>query len=626
MKKILVMTTIFVFTLLLFSCFKVTACKDIIACGDSTEDNYNLLLKVRDPSRPGLQVLCIVPQDYSYQYHHPWTGKTMDFKTTYKYIGVTTKDDVIPNIVKAGMTLTSAGLCFGDADTMSSWVNPTKHAWDDFDWIRYACQKADDEQQAVDLLTKEAVDTLHAPGVSENLFIVGPKTGFIVEADAYRYNIKEIKNGVAVMSNYPKELWKTQILKKRPISKNFDIEKIETIKKKGIVHLGSLYGVKIQILDENTISVTPVSIFHKIMTRSIGIVTEIKIGERKTVGRFSVTLLSIEDNKATVQVTNIFKAWEDEMLKHIQPKYGHITETDMMNWSRLHEEDLQGLRPMCQDLFEYEAVAIYRIPRENYETLSMGWFSPNHACTSIYVPFHICDKDIYTPYKTGDAAELSLNLLKKYGHNNLTKSFSKTEKVFQNEIKQIEEKARDILQKNNDISEFLTTLDTSMQEQAYLTQEIWYNVFDHQSKNQIIPIIEQIWDSNYTTTFKNIRKAVDNLNKIQGTTYYKNKITDIAKSISKSWFEAAKSINLETSSIESYYIKGIQQLEKGNYNESLNLLQTCFIQSKNLITGEKSIGISKEKSTEKNNVLVLYVLIVFLIILLLILVLRRKLH
>jgi len=314
------------------------------------------------------------------------------------------------------------------------------------------------------------------------------------------------------------------------------------------------------------------------------------------------------------------------MLKHIQPKYGHITETDMMNWSRLHEEDLQGLRPMCQDLFEYEAVAIYRIPRENYETLSMGWFSPNHACSSIYVPFHICDKDIYTPYKTGDAAELSLNLLKKYGHNNLTKSFSKTEKVFQNEIKQIEEKARDILQKNNDISEFLTTLDTGMQEQAYLTQEIWYNVFDHQRKNQIIPIIEQIWDSNYTTTFKNIRKAVDNLNKIQGTTYYKNKITDIAKSISKSWFEAAKSINLETSSIESYYIKGIQQLEKGNYNESLNLLQTCFIQSKNLITGEKSIGISKEKSTEKNNVLVLYVLIVFLIILLLILVLRRKLH
>jgi len=626
MKKILIITTIFVFILILFSCFKVNACKDIIACGDSTEGNYNLLLKVRDPSRPGLQVLCIVPQDYSYQYHHPWTGKTMDFKTTYKYIGVTTKDDVLPNIVKAGMVLTSAGLCFGDADTMSSWVNPTKHAWDDFDWMRYSCQKADNEQQAVSLLTEEVVDKFHAPGVSENLFIVGPKTGFIVEADAYRYNIKEIKDGIAVMSNYPKELWKTQILKKRPISKNFDTEKTETIKKKGIVHLGSVYGIKIQILDEDTISAAPVSIFHKLLTQSMGVVTEIKIGERKTIGYFSVTLLNIENNKATIQVTNKFKAWEDEMLKHIQPKYGHITETDMMNWSRLHTEDLQGLRPMCEDFFEYEGVAIYKIPTENYETLSLGWFSPNHACSSIYVPFHICDKDIYTPYKTGDAAELSLNLLKKYGHNNLTKSFSKTEKVFQNEIKQIEGKARYLLQRNNDVSDFLTTFDMGMQRQAYLTQEIWYDVFDSQNKNQIIPVIRQIWDSNYTTTFKNIRNAVDNLNKVPGATYYRNKIVDIAKSISKSWFEAAKGINLETSSIENYYTKGIQQLEKGNYTKGLDLLQTCFIQSKNLITGEKSEGIFKEEPVEKTHLLMLYVLMILLIMLTLILILRRRVH
>jgi len=429
-----------------------------------------------------------------------------------------------------------------------------------------------------------------------------------------------------VMSNYPKELWKTQILKKRPISKNFDTEKTETIKKKGIVHLGSVYGIKIQILDEDTISAAPVSIFHKLLTQSMGVVTEIKIGERKTIGYFSVTLLNIENNKATIQVTNKFKAWEDEMLKHIQPKYGHITETDMMNWSRLHTEDLQGLRPMCEDFFEYEGVAIYKIPTENYETLSLGWFSPNHACSSIYVPFHICDKDIYTPYKTGDAAELSLNLLKKYGHNNLTKSFSKTEKVFQNEIKQIEGKARYLLQRNNDVSDFLTTFDMGMQRQAYLTQEIWYDVFDSQNKNQIIPVIRQIWDSNYTTTFKNIRNAVDNLNKVPGATYYRNKIVDIAKSISKSWFEAAKGINLETSSIENYYTKGIQQLEKGNYTKGLDLLQTCFIQSKNLITGEKSEGIFKEEPVEKTHLLMLYVLMILLIMLTLILILRRRVH
>lgn len=626
MKKILVKASIFILILLLSSCLKVTACKDIIACGDSTDGNYNLLLKVRDPSRPGLQVLCIVPQEYSYQYHHPWTGKTMNFKTTHKYIGVATKDDVIPNIVKAGMALTSTGLCFGDADTMSSWVNPTKHAWDDFDWIRYACEKAEDEQQAVDILTKEAVDKLHAPGVSENLFIVGPKTSFIVEADAYRYTIKEIKNGVAVMSNYPKELWKTQILKKRPISKNFDTTKEKTIKKKDIIHLDSIYGIKIQVLDENTISATPISILHKITTKSIGIVTEIKTGERKTVGYFSITLLNIKDNQATVRITNVFKAWEDEMLKHIKTKYGHITENDMMNWSRLHTENLHGLRPMCEDFFKYEGAAIYRIPTENYETLSLGWFSPNHACSSIYVPFHICDKDIYNPYKTGEAAELSLNLLKKYGHNNLTKIFSKTEKVFQTEIKQIEKKAKHLIQQNNDISDFLTPLDISMQEQAYLTQEIWDEVFDHQNKNHIIPIIKQIWNSNYTTSFKNLREALKNLNKIPDTTYYKDKLINIAKSISKSWLEAAENIKLETTYIKEYYNKAIHQLQEGNYNKSLDFFETCYIQSKNLITGEKPLEISKEKTPTKNNTLVIYVLTVFLLILVLILVLRKKLY
>ena len=30
----------------------VSACKDIVATGDATAGNYNLLLKVRDPSRP----------------------------------------------------------------------------------------------------------------------------------------------------------------------------------------------------------------------------------------------------------------------------------------------------------------------------------------------------------------------------------------------------------------------------------------------------------------------------------------------------------------------------------------------------------------------------------------------
>ena len=78
--------------------------KILLLCGDATEGDYNLLLKVRDPSRPGLQVLCIVPKDYEYTYRYPWTGKPFDFTVSQKFIGVATKDDVIPNIIKAGMS------------------------------------------------------------------------------------------------------------------------------------------------------------------------------------------------------------------------------------------------------------------------------------------------------------------------------------------------------------------------------------------------------------------------------------------------------------------------------------------------------------------------------------------
>ena len=208
-SKIFSVILIFILLVNIFFCFHVEGCKDIIAARDATDGDYNLLMKVRDPSRPGLQVLCIIPKGTKYTYHHPWTGKKMEFESFHKYIGVATKGDTLPNIVKAGMSLSDVGLAYGDADTGSNWKNPTRHAWDDFDWMRYACEKADNEDEAVKLLTKDCVDKLHATAVSENLFIVGPEKAFVIEADAFRYNVKEIKDFIA-MSNYPKELWRNQ--------------------------------------------------------------------------------------------------------------------------------------------------------------------------------------------------------------------------------------------------------------------------------------------------------------------------------------------------------------------------------------------------------------------------------
>ena len=53
------------------------------------------------------------------------------------------------------------------------------------------------------LLTTEAIDQLHATGVSENLFLVGPQQAVVIEADAVRHTIHDITD-VLVMSNYRK--------------------------------------------------------------------------------------------------------------------------------------------------------------------------------------------------------------------------------------------------------------------------------------------------------------------------------------------------------------------------------------------------------------------------------------
>ena len=621
-----------IFAVLLFSNFfisyNVEACKDIVACGDATEGDYNLLLKVRDPSRPGLQVLCIVPEGYEYTYHRPWTGKPMDFKTNNKYIGVATKGDTIPNIVKAGMSLSEAGISYGDADTGSNWINPTKYSWDDFDWIRYACEKAKDEDEAILLMTEDAVKKMHATGVSENLFIVGPNKGVVIEADAFRYKVKEIDNGVVVMSNYPKELWKSQLRDKLPIARSFDTVVEKYVRNKGVVRLKSIYGIRVVEIGGDFVTVKPVSFLHALKTRSLNVVTKIGLGERKSIGYYSVELLDIDGKKAKIRVCYNFKAWEEKMLEYIQPQYGHITVKNMINWSRLETEDLDGLRPMCEKFFEYEAIAIYKIPKKNYEILSSGWFSPNHACSSVYVPFHICDNDIYDPYESGEAAQLSLDLFNIYEHDSLANSFSKVEDVFFYEIDSMEEISINLLASNNDISDFLTIIDMGMQKQAFLTEEIWMDVStisEHNNKQEIVILIDSLWDTNYERSLKRMKNALIILEKGSAPIGIKEKIVDIVLDICRSRIDAAGAIGKQIQTVEEKYEEGSKLIKQGQYESGFDSLQKAFIQSDMLIKGQtvRVVEIIKAEKNKETDPL-LYVLIIVLIIAFIVLSLRLK--
>jgi hypothetical protein len=619
------------FTILLISSillsYNVEACKDIIACGNATAGDYNLLLKVRDPSRPGIQVLCIVPKDYKYTYHHPWSGKDFDSKTLHKYIGVATKGDTIPNIVKAGMTLSDAGISYGDADTGSRWVNPTKNAWDDFDWIRYACEKADNIDQATTLLTKDAVKKMHATGVSENLFIVGPEKGVIIEGDAFHYTVDEIENGIVVMSNYPKKLWKTQRLDTFLISRNFDTVKEKNVRTKGVVRLNSLFGIRIVKIENDHIIVKPIYLFHALKSNSFGNKTKISIGERKTVGYFSVELLDINKNKASVRVTNKYKAWEEKILEYIEPKYGSITIKDMINWSRLHSDDLDNLRAMCQDFFKYEAATIYKIPNKNYELISSGWFSANHACSSIYVPFHICNSDIYDAYKTGEAAELSINLLNEYRHKTLEESFSNVEEVFLNEIDFAEKISLKIIDEMNVISDYLTIVDNAMQKQAFITEEIWLDISkikDEEEKRESKEIINSIWIKNYSFSLEKMKNSINNITLISKKIV--NNICNIALDICKSRIDSAIALGKNCPSANNMYKKASQQIKDGKYELGFDNIIKSFSRCERIIKGQNFNAAVNKNTLKKFNPLfnASIILLVVGIVILIIVGLKQK--
>jgi hypothetical protein len=541
-------------------------CKDIVITPPATAGNYSLLLKVRDPSRPGLQVLCRVPKGTQYTYHHPWTGKPWDFTVTHTFFGVATQGDTLPNIVKAGMVLTDAGLAFGDADTLSNWKNPTRNAWDDFDWIRYACQTADNEDEAIKLLTTEVIDQLHATGVSENLFLVGPQRAVVIEADAVHHTIKDVTD-VLVMSNYPKDLWRTQLFKSLPIASSFDTEKETWVRHGSIVHLSSICGVK--IIQTNQFSITvqavPTFVFH-----SYGLNKEVTIhlGERATVGPYSVKLLDINGNTAKIMVCTAVHAWEKELQTHIRSMSGRITVENMISYSRLHATDLDGLRPLCEDTATYEAAMIYKIPNEHANLLSSGWFAANHPCSSIYVPVHICDNDFYDPYQTGEAAALSLELLHLYGHGTLTPLCENVENVFLSENEENEILAHQMIHNASDITPFLTALDRGMQEQAFLTEQLWLG-----APNASRGIIENIWMGNYTLSLQRMQQTVSVLKNISGTEASISTIGKIALSICKSRIETAAIQGRNCTEYEQEYTAADQYFKSGEYAIGFAILQ-----------------------------------------------------
>ncbi|MFO8132371.1 MAG: hypothetical protein R6U10_00310 [Thermoplasmatota archaeon] len=590
MKRVLVLLAVF-----LFVAPGATACKDIIAAGDATAGDYNLLLKVRDPSRPGLQVLTMVNESYRYTYHTPWLGRDMTFTTDHKYIGVATKGDVPPDVVKPGMALSQAGIAYGDADLPSYWRNPSPHAWDDFDWIRYACQTATAEQQAVDMLV-HAVEDMHAPGVPENLFVVGPGEAYLIEGTAVHYNVQEV-HGVAVRSNYPRQLWDSMILKRLFVAPTFDSSYEGDVRRGRTVRLGSLLGVRLLSVDDDGVTVRQTPLGDRIA---------IAEGEGATVGFFRVNVIDAGGNTARLLVRYRYAAWEDEMTRRVQASYGDITPHDMMEWSRLHSSDLEGMRGMCED--QEKGAMVYKIPRQGYETLSMGWFAPDQ-CSAIYVPVHIADTTIYEPYRSGSAASLAVQLLQRYGHGGITDACRQVERVFLRENDAVEALA--VEADDDAVAEVLTTSDVEMQRQAYLMQNAFLIAGTDQRD-----AIAGAWNHSYVDTLENLR---DSMRHISGDVA--GILVDVAASIARARVSIAATVTGDQRAMDRYR-EGKTLAGAGSYSDAIQRFIEAYDEAQSALHGGRGSGSVSEE--ERRNDLAAVAVGVILACIVLLVVVRRR--
>jgi hypothetical protein len=258
-----------------------------------------------------------------------------------------------------------------------------------------------------------------------------------------------------------------------------------------------------------------------------------------------------------------------------------------MNWSRLQSKDLDGLRGMCEGFYKDEAVSIYKIPNEYYNVLSGGWFSPSQSCSSIFVPFHISNYDVYAPYETGEAAQLCQNLFQIYGYNNLS-CFEDIEDLLLYENEFIEDILLGFIENKDIISDILTVFDTTAQEQAYFIENIWFeinNVNNSNEKELLSDIINTTWELNYSNSLVNMKNSILELVYFDSTSKIIQYINDFALNLCKSRIEIAKFLGKQSEDAIINYILGEQYINNFEYELGFNNLIQCYKLINNIIIG-----------------------------------------
>jgi len=219
-----------------------------------------------------------------------------------------------------------------------------------------------------------------------------------------------------------------------------------------------------------------------------------------------------------------------------------------------------------------------------------------------------------------------MNLIKQNKQQKYRPVFSRVEDVFLSETEGHEEMANKLIENNSDISEFLTIVDTSIQEQAWLTEQIWLEVGkSSNNKQEIIEIMGSIWRENYYVSLDLMTGAIDSLRNISESRTI-SKITDIALNVCESRLNAAQAIGKNISTSYEEYKNGKKLIEQGDYSSGFQLIKNAFRASDMLLKGKLFSENAFQEENEENEIPseIGFIIIVFIAAIVFIVYIKKK--
>ncbi len=254
---------------------------------------------------------------------------------------------------------------------------------------------------------------------------------------------------------------------------------------------------------------------------------------------------------------------------------------------------------------------------------------------------HICVKDIYEPYKSGAAWEITLDLLENYGHDALPFHLNRIENVIINENDKIENISYKLLQngKNTTVIDIITFSDIMLQCHAFKMEQIMLNLSQLIGNgngpisestgdidlDSVINTIDTMWSTDYITSLQNMKHAVIELDALDGI---KCEILDIMRTAA--WYKICEAESIvgqkdpDLKEAKRIYQEGVDEIDNEHFTNAAEKFLKAFEVADCLVTGEPYQWQEEEQIWTMQSYLIISTVIILVVILCAIVRFRKK--